>query len=71
MDNLTDEEMEKILNPDDKSENWPEFEIIKDTVVDFMSDLPIEVYEHLFRAVHKNKDELIEHLLQFPEKEKR
>lgn len=67
MDNKTNEEIEKILNPDNKSEDWPEFEIIKDDFIEFMSDLPIEVYEHLFRAVHKDKENLIAHLLGFVE----
>ncbi len=67
---LTDKEIEKMLNPDNDSEDWPEFEIIKDGVVDFMSDLPIEVYEHLYRAVLKEKEELIQHLLSFSENKK-
>ncbi len=67
MDDLTDKEVEKMLNPDNDSEDWPEFETIKDGVVDFMSDLPIEVYEHLYRAVHKKEDKeaLIKHLFSF------
>ncbi len=66
MDILNDKEIEKILNPTDKSEDWPEFEIIKDDVVGFMGDLPIETYEHLFKAVHKDKDRLMKYLLDFP-----
>ena len=61
----TDEEIESILNPDDKSEDWPEFETIKDGVTSFMEDLPIEVYEHLYRASQQKQDKLIEHLLAF------
>lgn len=67
MEKRTDKEIEQILNPANKSEPWPEFEIIKDDVIEFMSDLPIEVYEHLFRAVHRDKENLTTHLLGFVE----
>ena len=65
MDKKTDKEIEALLNPDNKSEEWPEFEIIKNDVVDFMSDLPIEVYEHLLKACHLEPDRLTQHLLDF------
>lgn len=67
---LTDIEIEKMLNPDDKSVDWPEIETIMDDVREFMTDLPLEVFEHLFRAVHKEKEELIQHLLSFSENKK-
>lgn len=65
MNQKDEKEIEQILNPKNKSEEWPEFEIIKDDVVDFMEDLPIEVYEHLFRAIHLDKENLIQHLLNY------
>lgn len=66
MDEIDDKEIEKILNPTDKSEEWPEIGIIMDDVREFFGDLPIEIYEHLFRAVHKDKDRLTKYLLNFP-----
>ena len=61
----TDKEIEEILNPKNDSEEWPEFEIIKDSVVDFMSDLPIEVYEHLYKSTKQRQSELTAYLLKF------
>jgi len=66
MDRLTKEEIEKLLNPDGKSEEWPEFETIKDSVVDFVTDMPIEVYEHLLGPANLEPDRLIKYLLDFP-----
>lgn len=48
-------------------EDWPEFEDIKDSVVDFMSDLPIELYEHLYKTVQNNPNALIDYLMKFRE----
>lgn len=47
------------------SENWPEFEVMKDAVVDFMNDLPIELYEHLFGATQQEQDKLTAHLMAY------
>ena len=65
-DKKTDEEIEELLNPKNDLEDWPEFEIIKDDVVEFMNDLPIEIYEHLFRACHLEPERLTQYLLDFP-----
>ena len=69
MDEKTDQEIEDILNPKNDSEEWPEFEIIKDDVVDFMQDLGIEAYEHLFKSCHRDKERLEQYLLDFEVKE--
>ncbi len=71
MDELTSKQIFEVLNPENESEEWPEFETIKDDVVDFMSDLPIEVYERLFRAVHNDKGGLTKYLLDFPKTRKK
>ena len=72
-DKMTDEEVESLLNHKESgdSEEWPEFEVIKDSVTEFMADLPIEVYEHLLKATQQNQAELIEYLLAFPGKKEK
>lgn len=55
MDKLTDEEIE-----------FPEFKTLFYDVREFVRDLPLAVYDNLFRAVHKDKERLIQYLLDFP-----
>ena len=66
MDKKTKEEIDALLNSKNDSEEWPEFEIIKDDVVDFMGDLPIETYEHLLKSCQLEPERLIQYLLDFP-----
>ena len=64
----TDEHLKKY-NVTVELKDWPEFEFMKDSVIDFMEDLPVEVYEHLYeKAIDNNKkEELIKYLLNFGE----
>lgn len=63
--NMSDEEMQAILNLAQDNEKWDEFETIKDTVTDMLCDLPIEVYEHLFKPIMKNPDKFVQYLLKY------
>lgn len=67
---MSDEEIEEILNTQDNTEEWPEFEQMKDACEEFFGNLPTEVYEHLLPATQKEIDRLIEYLLKYPLTEK-
>ncbi len=64
---MSDEEIENILNPIEEDEKWDEFEEIKDTVTNFLCDLPVEVYEHLFKVINKNPDKFVKYVLDYVE----
>jgi len=66
----TDKEIEDILTDKESgdSEDWPEFEVMKDAVTDFMADLPIEAYEFLYKATQQEQDKLLEYLMAFDRK---
>jgi len=63
----TDQEIEDILTNKESGDNgdWPEFEVMKDAVTDFMADLPIETYEFLYKATQQEQDRLLEYLMAF------